>query len=348
MERDLRISNAKGLLIFLVVFGHLIELSKYSNYELFVFIYAFHMPLFIFISGYLAKRVKVSKIINLILLYLIFQTIFNYFRYLMGTYETIPFHYGTPQFHLWYLVSLGIWYAAAFLLLKLKLTKCVKWVIFIVIVAISFISRWYASEILVLVKNNLFVGFDTYTLSYQRTLSFAPFFFAGFFINKEWFDKISNLLRNQTLKVIGSIAIITFAFVFIENTNRIENAFRGSFGGVMFLDEQNLGAFSVVVLAHYLIATILCILILNWVSKGNTALSYWGDASLTIFLFHPVFVFIIQKHELLSLVKPNTQIVICIFISTLICYVLASKLFVKITNPLCNPYFIIKNIKNKG
>ncbi|MFP3877521.1 acyltransferase family protein, partial [Bacillus paralicheniformis] len=63
IEKDLKISNIKGLLIFLVVFGHLIELYKGNYYQIFVLIYAFHMPLFIFISGFLAKRATVSKII---------------------------------------------------------------------------------------------------------------------------------------------------------------------------------------------------------------------------------------------------------------------------------------------
>ncbi len=52
IEKDLKISNIKGLLIFLVVFGHLIELYKGNYYQIFVLIYAFHMPLFIFISGF--------------------------------------------------------------------------------------------------------------------------------------------------------------------------------------------------------------------------------------------------------------------------------------------------------
>src|SRR5699024_10214962 len=136
-SKDLRMSNLKGILIFLVVFGHFIEIYKKEYYELFVFIYAFHMPVFIFIigyfakrmckikfriiiiffifllvfynlikiykkeyyelflfiyafhmpvfifiSGYFAKRMRKSKIINLILLYLIFQTFFNVILFL--------------------------------------------------------------------------------------------------------------------------------------------------------------------------------------------------------------------------------------------------------------------------
>src|SRR5699024_10109746 len=98
-SKDLRMSNLKGILIFLVVFGHFIEIYKKEYYELFVFIYAFHMPVFIFISGYFAKRMRKSKIINLILLYLIFQTFLNVILFLTDD-TPFQFTYGEPHFHL--------------------------------------------------------------------------------------------------------------------------------------------------------------------------------------------------------------------------------------------------------
>src|SRR5699024_5801088 len=109
-KKDLKISNAKGLLIFLVVLVHLMEIYKDDYKETFVFIYGFHMPLFIMISGYLAKRMRLSKIVNMILLYFVFQTFFNWVLYLTGDYEHLQFTYGEPHFHLWYIISLGVWY----------------------------------------------------------------------------------------------------------------------------------------------------------------------------------------------------------------------------------------------
>lgn len=51
--------NLKFLLIFLVVFGHVLtivsEHSRAAN-ALINFIYLFHMPAFVFVSGMLAKR----------------------------------------------------------------------------------------------------------------------------------------------------------------------------------------------------------------------------------------------------------------------------------------------------
>lgn len=49
------IDQLKGITIFLVVLGHLIEHNAGRNNFLWTFIYSFHMPLFMFISGYLAN-----------------------------------------------------------------------------------------------------------------------------------------------------------------------------------------------------------------------------------------------------------------------------------------------------
>lgn len=65
------IDNIKAFLIFLVVLGHVIQFWPNNNWcenRLFLIIYSFHMPLFIFISGYVS-----SKYMNNINLYHLLQ-----------------------------------------------------------------------------------------------------------------------------------------------------------------------------------------------------------------------------------------------------------------------------------
>ena len=52
------IDNLKGFLIILVVLGHCIQnfMPNYESNILFRFIYSFHMPLFIFVSGYVSYK----------------------------------------------------------------------------------------------------------------------------------------------------------------------------------------------------------------------------------------------------------------------------------------------------
>lgn len=48
------IDQLKGIAIFLVVLGHVIEHNAGRDNFLWTLIYSFHMPLFMFVSGYLA------------------------------------------------------------------------------------------------------------------------------------------------------------------------------------------------------------------------------------------------------------------------------------------------------
>ena len=53
MSRSLELDNLKGILIFLVVLGHVMSLGDGPNSLVFKFCYSFHMFMFMFISGYL-------------------------------------------------------------------------------------------------------------------------------------------------------------------------------------------------------------------------------------------------------------------------------------------------------
>jgi len=60
-KRNNFFDNAKFILIFLVVFGHLISPLKEQDgilFTLYTVIFLFHMPAFILISGYFAKGYK--------------------------------------------------------------------------------------------------------------------------------------------------------------------------------------------------------------------------------------------------------------------------------------------------
>jgi len=93
--RDLQIDALRGFAIILVIMGHVIAFSSFSDYQynlLFNIIYSFHMPLFFMISGYLVfghfKPTTIEwlkkKFMGLIIPYIIFT--FVYFYVLGGFY----------------------------------------------------------------------------------------------------------------------------------------------------------------------------------------------------------------------------------------------------------------------
>ena len=70
--RNYKFDNIKGILILLVVFAHFIEGISSTEY-VYKFIYIFHMPLFIFVSGYFGKFDKKKLILHLVYPYIVFQ-----------------------------------------------------------------------------------------------------------------------------------------------------------------------------------------------------------------------------------------------------------------------------------
>ena len=65
-SRDLRIDCAKTVAIILVVVGHSVQYvfarDSFDDNLLFRYIYSFHMPLFMFISGYLSFNKNINYI----------------------------------------------------------------------------------------------------------------------------------------------------------------------------------------------------------------------------------------------------------------------------------------------
>ncbi len=328
-------------MIFLVVFGHVIELYREHLNNLYVFLYAFHMPLFIFISGYLAKRVKFSKIINLILLYLLFQSFFNWYRYFLDHYNTFPFHYGIPHFHLWYIVSLGFWYAIALCVSKLKLNTMSKFIFLICLFTIAIISRWYV-DIIDMKIGYFYEGFTSNTLSYQRTITFAPFFFVGYFMTQQKFNKICNVFTDVRIKYTVLLVVSLIMFLFIQKYPLIERVFRGSLGSSFFVEPTNTFSFYiVVVIIHYFISFGLSFLIMNIATDRLLPLTKWGDNSLTIFLFHPIFVFWLWEFSFFETWEVDTQLFFFFIVSLGISHILGSIKFVKLTKYICNPYITL-------
>ena len=118
MARDYRIDSIKGLLIILVVIGHVIlalDNANVINHGVMGLIYMFHMPLFILISGYLTKSPgkqpagKMWKgVLEIFITLVIFQLLSAVRVYFYGgdfvkALEAFPFGV------LWYLLSLIYW-----------------------------------------------------------------------------------------------------------------------------------------------------------------------------------------------------------------------------------------------
>lgn len=64
-ERNTQMDSLKFFLIFLVLVGHCLDinLGLHSNNVLFRFIYSFHMPVFVILSGMMFKEKNLKKLV---------------------------------------------------------------------------------------------------------------------------------------------------------------------------------------------------------------------------------------------------------------------------------------------
>ncbi|WP_083904556.1 acyltransferase family protein [Nocardiopsis kunsanensis] len=199
-NRDSRLDNAKFVLIALVVFGHAIEpLRDYPPTQvLYYWIYLFHMPAFILISGYLSRNFDASPnrvekaVLTLAVPYLIFwaihQTIYAVDEGLPDSLSVL-----TPTWSLWFLVALFLWR------LSVPVWKRLRWPVTIAVIISAFAAT---------------ADLGT-TLSLGRVLSFLPFFVLGLALRKEHLA-----LLDRVWARVGAVAVFatTFAFaLFIAN-----------------------------------------------------------------------------------------------------------------------------------
>ena len=117
-ERDYFFDNLKAVLIFLVVLGHFL-LPIHGESVLVVvkrLIYVFHMPLFVFVSGYFAKKIykngqyNFKKILYLIKAYIIFVIAIQIVYALCGFRDFSEINFFSQSGAPWYLFAMIVWY----------------------------------------------------------------------------------------------------------------------------------------------------------------------------------------------------------------------------------------------
>lgn len=115
-SRDPWLDNAKMVLVTLVVVGHAWGVLGDSELDdwLYDFLYYWHIPAFVFISGYLSKsfewdRRRMTNLLQVLLVpYLVFEPALMYFRRSLGQHED-GIVWLEPHWAMWYLVVLIFW-----------------------------------------------------------------------------------------------------------------------------------------------------------------------------------------------------------------------------------------------
>lgn len=304
LGRNYLFDNLKVLLIFLVVVGHLLE--NYINSSmilssLYFFIFMFHMPLFIYVSGYFSKNIEKCKrnSIKHLLIPFIFFNIIWYVS--IGNFK-FPILYA--GWTLWYIFSLFIW--RFFLIDIVK----VKWVL-----GLSIILGLLVGSV------NKYVDL----LSFSRTFAFFPFFLFGYYSDSSTISKIKSY--SKVISIIGLISIGSFAFL-ITKFSIINYEF-------LYMSQSyksfGLGIVQGVLLRtlFYILAILISIFVMNLVPNKKFNLSKVGENTLIIYLGH---IYLIRLLDLFVPAMDSMIANLCVILvfSFLICVILSLPIFHKI------------------
>ena len=268
------------------------------------------MPLFTFVSGYfceMSSRTTKEKVKSILLVYICGQIFYYFFNSIILGKSSDFVELLSPQWTLWYLLSLTFWYIIYDFIGDKK-----KWLIFSTIIA-------------------LYIGFDKSVGAYvssSRTFFFLPFFILGTMFKKDYIS----ILKKNSIKLFLSSGIIILILFFISNYVRVESLFEYTYYTAYFEKE-----FIPLLLRiyHYIGATVLGMTIIILVSNKKTLLSKIGSYSLCMYLCHGAVIKLIHKYQLLPYTnKINTIIseIIIVLITIVISIIYYEMLKPKLIN----------------
>ncbi|PTE69843.1 acyltransferase [Staphylococcus devriesei] len=321
-KRDYFFDNARAILIFLVVFGHMIQPytseSKYMS-ALYLVIYSFHMPTFLFISGYFAKHLdkphyleNVAK--KLIAPYAIFYAFFSVYYFMTGKSDAIQMDPLNPVFALWFLLTLFSFH--------------------VILVIIRRYKPYYVLPIAIIIS--VLAGFseniDGY-LSISRTIVFFPIFYLGYLTTRSH----TRILRNKKMSIISVLIFVAFFIgYYIHPIN--SDWLLGS-SPYTSLNHNNEDVYSPLKrLLLYVVILMGMFAFLALMSNHKRFYTYIGNRTMYIYLLHGLVIGFVRGHGIYPF-KDTISVLTYIYliiISALIVYLLSTNFVCKWTNPIIN------------
>jgi len=281
-KRDFRFDNAKFFLIFLVVLGHMADAycSYYSGMRcVFLYIYTFHMPAFLFISGLFSKHTVNKSYLDWkrLLPYPILGVLLNFFRnfslYLFDHEKT--FHIMKQDSVSWFL-----------------------WVLFVFYILTYLLKSFPKKNVLILsLVFALLAGYDTQIgtqFALSRILVFYPFFYLGYAFKRK---NLNRILDNKALKVTSFFWLIAYGVILFLTIDigayRMrkfftgQNSYKTIFGENFFADWHLFAAAPVFRLITMLLTFATMIAFLALVPKRRLfAISTAGRRTLAVYFWH--------------------------------------------------------------
>ena len=316
-SRDYLFDNYKALLIFLVVVGHFVGPSTKGNDFLLVFkwfIVSFHMPAFVFVSGYFSKKdLPLSTIVQKLLVpYLVYE-VFYFLLYTVILQQKTSALFLMPKFTLWYLLSLCFWRI---------ITPYVKKIPYHLVLAVI---------------AGLMIGFSKMNdgfLTIPRALVFYPFYLAGTSFDRETLNK----LRSSFGKILSLLCIIVLCIFLGFLALKSDVPMQIFYGRYSYHTmKQGFAEGFLWRIASYIIGTLWTFALMILLPEKKLCFSYIGTRTMAIYLFHGLlYTYLNSGTKVLKNLNTPLETVILLAGCAALTVFLSWKPFTIFTNKICS------------
>lgn len=318
-ERDYLYDNIKGFLIILVVLCHLLGCVMTKGDTFFrsfvLFVYYFHMPLFIFISGYFSKnpeKCRNSAFRSLFMVYIVAQIFWIIFKYITNGSTHYIENFLDPGYAIWYIVSLFFWRVFLKDLVRLR---GILLVAFLVAPLIMFLPE------------------EQMILAINKTVGFSFFFLLGYFTTQEHIAKLRRLPKYIALLLLCLIFGATYLliqngilsyggvkalFMYTATMPELATYFGNSFGGLF---------------AYYaaaLVAILCSALVLAVFPQRKTVLADIGGDTLPLYLSHTYFIILLDMFLKADTLPHMAEYAVAVVLSLLLIVLFSTKTYRKL------------------
>lgn len=321
--------NARFVAITLVVAGHaILKLIAESDvsYGVYLFIYAFHVPVFVAVAGYFAKSdapgpKQLKRLItDLVLPYLIFEAIWTGIHWALSGRPRIDFV--SPSWTLWFLLALILWRVVLPYLALLRFPLLIS-------VAVSVASGYLPA-----------LGG---VLALDRALALLPFFVLGWKLRQLPLTDLWLTASTRTIWAVRAVSIGVFTAlalviatdmgfwrdVKIRRVLLFQEAYP-SFG----YDEWWAGGLR---LAAIVVAGVLVLAFLTLMPRRGTWFSPLGQATMYVYLLHSFVLYPLRESGWLEGPMPWWVLPAMIVFSVIIAVGLSQPVVRKVFRPLVEP-----------
>lgn len=267
-SRSSLFDNLRAGLIFLVVLGHFLEEATMSTYAPYgtMFIYLFHMPLFVFVSGMFFNINDTEKAHQRAISFFIIYILMKGSEWIVHCvfYHDTAFSLLDTRGIPWFMFALAVWNILT------PLTRSVDTRLLLLIsVCLSLVVR-YDDNI------NSF-------LMLSRIIVFWPFFLLGTIVERNTIEKIT---EKRWCKCAGAIALISICVIIVCLYDEIKVINPLLTGQNPYSNLDELCAYGCLLrLCIYIIECIMSISFMILVPKKKLISTYIGTRTLSVYFF---------------------------------------------------------------